>query len=413
MRKMILVPVFPGVVLACTNSGHLLGSASRGDGGGMDGNTSERGGDAGAVDGPRLSCSGLGAPIRLPTAAGPQCASVLSQRSHRFALCSCDSVNVTARINTDFFDSTGASVALPPPAAVGINGDLQSSNIIQILGSVYVAGAGGITTSERVVALGSLYVAGPSRALPPASVIDVAGDAYVGGDVDGALLVGGTVHIDPGADTSRANISGGEIVEEPVTVAPPCDCRSNVVELGAAIASAMSNNDNQAAGIAADRLAAVTTSTVLDVPCGSFALTAIDAQQAVFLAVHGRALVAVAGDVVLRAGLTVTLDPGAELDLVVGGRLVASGGNPVGSVAPARFRIWVAGSPSIVFDDAPTVGAVIHAADAQLMASSGLELSGGLLARGVVIGGQLNLHFDHAVLSSGAACGEPATPAVQ
>ena len=412
VRMMILVPVFPGLVLACNSSGHVLGSAARGDGAAMDGAAGTGGiPDAGAVDGQRASCSGLGNPIRLPTATGPQCASVLSQRSHRFALCICDSLNVTASIYTDFFDSTGAGLAPPPPAAVGINGDLQSSDVVQVLGSVYVAGAGGITTSERVVAVGSLHVAGPSRALPPSSLIDVAGDVYAGGDVEGALLVGGTLHIDPGADTSLAGISAAEIIQEPVAVAPPCDCRPGFVDLVGAITSTMRDNDNQAAKIAPDRLAAVTTSTVLDIPCGSFALSSIDAQQAVFFAVHGRALLAVSGDVVFRAGFTVTLDPGAELDLLVGGRLLASGGGPIGSVAPARFRIWVAGSQSIVFDDDPPVGAMIHAAGAQLTASSGLELSGGLHTRALSTGGQLNLHFDQAVLSSGAACGEPtATP---
>jgi hypothetical protein len=120
----------------------------------------------------------------------------------------------------------------------------------------------------------------------------------------------------------------------------------------------------------------------------------------------------VAGDVVLRAGFTVALDPGAELDLLVGGRLLTSGSNAIGSQTPARFRIWVAGSQSVVLDDDPTVGAVIHAAGAQVTASSGLELAGGLFAKTLTAGAQVNVHYDQAVLSAGTTCGEPAATPV-
>ena len=150
--------------------------------------------------------------------------------------------------------------------------------------------------------------------------------------------------------------------------------------------------------------------TVVDIPCGHYALSAIDAQQAVRLVVHGRALLAVAGNVFLRAGLTVVLDPDAELDLLIGGRLETSGGLPIGSASPARFRIWVPGPQVVVFDDRPTVGAIIHAPKAVVTAAAGLDLSGGLLA-GSLLSGQMSLHYDQAVLSSGGSCGEPtATP---
>jgi hypothetical protein len=195
-------------------------------------------------------------------------------------------------------------------------------------------------------------------------------------------------------------------------VPPPCDCGAGFVDVAGAIAAAVARNDDQAAGFAPDRLSAVTASTVLDVPCGTYALTGIDTQQSLFLAVHGRALLAVSGDVVLRAGFTVTLDPGAELDLLIGGRLLSSGNNTIGSMTPARFRIWVSGSQSVVFDDDPNVGAVIYAGGAQVAASSGLELSGALFAKTLTSGSQVNLHFDQAVLSSGTTCGEPAATPV-
>jgi hypothetical protein len=246
----------------------------------------------------------------------------------------------------------------------------------------------------------------------PSGDVDVGEDAFAGGDIQGIIIVGGTLHIDPGAVDALAVIAASYTVTEPVSVAPPCDCGAGTVDVGAAIAAAVATNDDAAAGFGPDRLAAVTTSTLLDIPCGTYALSSIDAQQSLFLAVHGRALLAVSGDVVLRAGFTVTLDPGAELDLLVGGRLLTSGSTSIGSMTPARFRIWVAGSQTVVFDDDPTVGAMIHARDAQVTASSGLELQGGLFARTLTAGAQVNVHFDQAVFSAGASCGEPTATAV-
>src|SRR5262249_54769936 len=154
----------------------------------------------------------------------------------------------------------------------------------------------------------------------------------------------------PSAITALAFISidTPAILRQPISVPPPCDCGAPVADIPGALAATAARNDNLAAGLSPGRLAAVDTSTAVDLPRGQDRLSAISAQQALFLAVHGRALLAVAGNVDLRAGLTVALDPDAELDLIVGGRLTSSGGASIGSTAPARFRIWLAGSDSIV-----------------------------------------------------------------
>jgi hypothetical protein len=409
LRRIGLLLAFPGIAPACGESGHLLGRAGAQPG------DAATGGDGGATDGSgdgaRVACSGLGPPVMLPWPGGSACASALTARHHRFALCACDSLNATFPLYTDSFDSSGAVIGAQPAAAIGIDGDLQASTVVQARGSVYVTGAGGITSSDRIVSLGSLRVSGPTRALP-GSVVDVLQDAYAGGDLQGLIILGGTLHVDPGANTALAQIYAENIVSEPVSVAPPCDCGPNAVDVAGAIAAAVRVNDDAAAGFTPDRLAAVTSSTLLDVPCGTYALSSIDTHSSLVLAVHGRALVAVAGDVVLRAGFTVTLDPGAELDLVVGGRLLTSGSNAIGSLTPARFRIWVAGSQTVVFDDKPNVGAVVHAPGAPVTASSGLELSGALFAKTVSAGARVNVHFDQAIFSVGASCGEPTATAV-
>jgi len=416
LGKISLLLAVPGIAPACGNSGHLLGRAAGAAGAQMgDGSTGGAGGGTDARDGAgetgAVACSGQGPAITLPSAAGSVCASALTAREHRFALCACDSLNVTSPIYTDAFDSSGAVIGNQPPAAIGVNGDLQAGVVVQAQGSVYVAGAGGLMSTDRLVSLGSVRVAGPTRSLP-GNIVDVAQDVYAGGDLEGFIILGGTLHVSPGASTAAANIYAADIVREPVSVAAPCDCAQNVVDVAGAIASATRSNDDAAAGFAPDRLAAVTTSTLLDIPCGTYALSSIDTRSALVLAVHGRALLAIGGDVVLRAGFAVTLDPGAELDLLVGGRLLTSGSNTIGSMTPARFRIWVAGTQTVAFDDTPSVGAIVHAPAAQVTASSGLELSGALFAKTLSAGARVNIHFDQAVFSVGASCGEPAATAV-
>jgi hypothetical protein len=356
-----------------------------------------------------LSCSGLGAPIQLPTAAGDLCAGVLASRAHRFALCTCADLGVIAPITLDVFDSTMGTVSGQKAAAVGVNGDLQAVAPIRAAGALYVAGAEGVTTSATLTTAASFRVAGSTHVT--SSSVDVATDAYLGSDVSGSLAVHGTLHLAPAAITTQAIIAAGATVREPVAVPPPCDCAPGFVDLPAAIAATAKHNDNVAAGLTIDRLGAVGTSSALDLSCGHYIVSAIDAQQTVFLAVHGRALLAVSGDVLLRGGLTVSLDPGAELDLLVGGRFETSGPSPIGATSPARFRIWVASSELVGLFDGPSVRAMLYAPSAVVVAPDGLELSGGLFAQSLVAG-EVGLHFDQAVFSAGASCGEAAVHAV-
>jgi len=260
-----------------------------------------------------------------------------------------------------------------------------------------------------------------TKASPPTSVLDetwanvppmrsdVGGDAFVAGALSGDVRISGTLHV-PAGVVVGPQVQAASVAREAVVVAPPCDCSAGFVDVAGAIALAAATNGDAAAGLSPSALENVVAPTRIDLPCGTTLLEDIDAQAKVTLAVHGRALLAVPGDVVVRAGFDVALDPGAELDLLVGGRLAESGaGAGFGiTTAPARFRVWVAGTSSISFDGGPTVGAIVHAAGAPVSASAGLTLSGSLLARSLTLGGEAALHFDRAVLSAGAACGEPA-----
>jgi hypothetical protein len=357
------------------------------------------------------ACTGTGDPIQLPTATGPACAAALAARGHRFTLCSCDTLTARSRIRTDAFDSRDATVSDEIAAAIGINGGLVAIAEVRAGGALYVAGGTGVLGSDQVRSATSLRVGGPLTML--VGNADIGADAFVAGDVTGSVRVSGALHV-PTSATLGSDVQAGSIVREPVTVAPPCDCSTGAAVAAAAIASAAAANGNAAIGLASDALAGVTAPLRLDLPCGVFHVDGIDAAASITLAVHGRALLAVAGDVDVDADVTVELDPAAELDLVVGGRLSIGGaGVTFGApAAPARFRVWITGSNSVVFDYQPTIAAVMHAPAAAVSAPDGLELRGSLLARDLTVGSDSMLRYDRAILAAGTVCGEPAADIV-
>lgn len=351
-------------------------------------------------------CSGLGDPIRLPTASGSVCAAALAARGHRFAFCACAAADVTSRLRTDAFDSTDSSLQDATSSAVGINAGLQTTAELRAGGAIYVAGSAGAMAADHLQSGASLRIGGPLALT--ASNADVALDGFVAGDVTGDVRITGTLHV-PSTASVDSNVQAAAVAREAVSVSPPCDCTSGFADIAAALAGALAQNGDAAAGIAVDQLTSPAAGAVLDLPCGTFYLSSINASAALTLAVHGHALLAVGGDVSLRGGLTVALDDGAELDLLVGGLLVTNGASTIGTLtASARFRIWIAGAVSVVLDGAPKIGAVIHAPAAAITASQGLELYGSLLAGSFEFDDDTLLHFDHAILSGGLPCGEPA-----
>ena len=355
-------------------------------------------------------CSGLGAPIQLPTATGAACAAALATRGHRFALCSCESVSAPARIRTDSFDSRLTPAFQETDAAIGIGGDLVANAEVRAGGALHVAGPGGIRTSTQLRSAGSLRVGGP--AMLSDQNVDIDTDAFVNGNISGRLRVNGTLHVPPGAQLT-GGVEYTTLVNEAITVSPPCDCSAGFVNIAGAIAAAATTNADAAIGLQPTALADVTTPATIVLPCGVFYLADIDAEAPVTLVVRGHTLLAVGGDVTARAGFTVQLDPSAELDLLVLGQLIVTGGGTFGATGAApRFRVWVASTTTVLFDGAPAINGVIHAPTAPVTASGGLPLWGSLLARSVAIGADSDLHFDRAIREAGAICNEPAAAPV-
>ena len=398
--------------MACHRDIRLLpvgdndGVAGAGVGGAGAGGAAAAGLDGGAgAAGATAACSGLGDPIKLPTSAGATCAAALETRGHQFALCACDTLTLGARLRTDAFDSTNSGNNDQVSAAVGTDGALVTTAELEAGGAIYVADPGGVSAGGHLQAGASFRSGGRLTMLSSNAEADLLGDAYINGDITGMVKVSGTLFV-PTTVTVGSNVEAKVVSPGPVLVPAPCDCSDGFVQVADAITAAAAANGDAAAGFDPDALAMVSIATQLSLGCGTYFLKAIDATAPVTLVVHGRALLAVANSMSLGAGLTVALDSSAELDLLVGGWINTGGGTIGAPSAPARFRIWTASTDSLTFDDQPTIAAVVHAPGSVATATSGLTLSGSLFVKTLNLGGDSELHYDRAILSAGAECGE-------
>jgi len=397
-------------VPACTRDLGLLGRIDAGTGadrpqvdlnGPPDSSDATGAGGAGGTYG---LCDG--ARVRFPDASGT-CAGTLASRSHRYALCSCGDWSPGAPLSTNPFSSNPAAIpAGPVSAAVGVNGKLVASDELSIRGSLYASGYGGISTTAALDVYKTLHSAGPVSVTPPGGLASVYGtDAYVAGDVTGALHVSGTLHA-----PSTAMLSGAAtymtIARETVSVPDPCDC-AMPFDVTSVITATATANDNTSISLDPDYLVNPSGTITLDLPCGRFFLSSIIAQSIVNLRVHGHTLMAIAGGVTLKGGLTVQFDPGAELDLLIGGALTSYGPYPVGDYEPAPLRVWMAGSAPISLYGDPVVGGIFRAPLSTVTAPNGMLFYGSMIAASFDFGDAVQWYYDQVVLSSGVACGDP------
>ena len=344
--------------------------------------------------------------MRFATTAGPTCAATIAARAHRTGICSCSDWTVSGPVQIT--NSASAPGEVPGYVALGVNGALVAVNDVTVAGAVYASGVKGVTVGGRVDVDASLRSGGPITFVGPGQAT-VGGDVYGSSDVLGPARITGVLHLPAGAIVGAATFPAA-VVREAVKLDPPCDCAAPF-DVSAAIAAAMATNDNAGLGLTVDGLANVTTVNKVDFSCGTYAFSSISSQASLTFIIHGRVLIAVAGDVLLQRGFGVVFDqtvPGAELDLLVLGSFTANGGSvPVGTMYGALLRVWIAGAGPIAVPNAPVLGGVFHAPGAALTAPRGLTLIGSITAGSLAVAGLVSVDYDDAILEAGAACGDP------
>jgi hypothetical protein len=246
----------------------------------------------------------------------------------------------------DAFDSaTGPYVPGGLGGSVGADGTVSSSSTFHATGDVRISGAAGFRAGSGRYTLNEALRVGAM--FDGTNNVDVDHDGYLGGTIaNRGATFGGTIHT-PSCAAVPAVVTAAACVDEAVSVPPPCACTpADVLPIGAIVAhyADAANNDDATVGLDPDVLAAPSGPIRLDLPCGRYYLTSLSASRPVTIAAHGHTALFIGGDITVSAALLFALDPGATLDVFVGGRLVDSGSLAIGSPAfPSATRFYVDG----------------------------------------------------------------------
>ena len=367
------------------------------------------GADAGSDAG--QACDGVGPPVSVGD--GPRgralCAGGVAERTFRYALCSCSTIAFSTAVHTDSFDSRRGPYRAPGGrgGAIGSNGDVTLSSPMAFGGSLWAAGAGGLSAPSAgspIEVGGELRSGGP---LDSASTVDVALDAFVAGDVRATELNVGGALVTPASATVSAPIERvGSRRTEPVVVPPPCDCDpAALLDISSLVDAAAVRNDDALVPIESTSLSGYEGDTRITFPCGRYFLDGVSGGGALTFEVTGRAAVYVRGDLAPGGDFRVELADGAELDLFVSGVLVSSGAILFGSPArPAAARLYLGGAGAVNLTSTSTFAGNVYAPRADVQTSGALEVFGSIFVGGIAASGGVNIHYDAAVLDVGADC---------
>jgi hypothetical protein len=365
-------------------------------------------------------CVAPGPIVHLGGTDDSTCAGAVAARLGRYALCTCSDLTLTGSLSV----SVPRDVAGPPPtpgvppspaflAAVGTDGSANISGFTHVKGSLVAAGTVGVLFTNDGMVLGNVHSGGSMSTLAKLPLF-IAGDAFVNGDINGAFAVQGSIHIPP-TSAVAPEVQAGSITQEAISVAAPCGCGNGpAFDIAAAVASRKDKNANASLGFSDSHLSGESTSETIDWPCGEYYLTEIRTDQNAPLEfrIHGRVGIFVAGDVNLGNNLNVTLDPGAELDIVVAGSFFLTGrvfGSPV---TPALTRLWV-GSTTVSLPDQVQFGAAVYAPAAVFSAGVGLTFSGTLFVDTLSVLGDVRITYDPTATQAGQSCGATAPAPIE
>ncbi|MFY2562706.1 DUF7305 domain-containing protein [Corallococcus terminator] len=333
------------------------------------------------------------------------CSGHLAERAFRFALCSCDRLAFSAALTTDAFRSSmGKYVPGGQGGSVATNGGVAANDTLKVGGGLSAGGADGISLGRGLSVGGGLYSGGPLTGNVSAQVT---GNAWVRGDVGlASLTVEGKLAV-PAERNMSGTVTALEVLREPVDSVAPCACDdASRVDIRGLIANHAERNHNEAIGLEATSLAGFNGERTLELPCGRFFLTGIEGQGRLNLVVRERTALFVRGDVVIGERLSVDVVPPGELDLFIGGDVTVAGQLLLGSVdAPARVRVYSAGTGTLGISAGSVIAGNFYAPAATMTLSGNAEVYGSLFVRHIESSGALGLHYDADVLALGSACG--------
>lgn len=340
------------------------------------------------------NCAAGGPPVLVGPTDGPAtCAGTLAQVTFRWGLCSCSGISASSAITIDAFSSSLPDGGLG--GSLGANGTYSAAREFRVTGAMWLEDSLSAAAAGQV---GDLNVGGTCTG----ANTQVTHDARVTGNVS-ALRVGGQLLVSPGS-TVGTDVTAGSLVRGPVVVPPPCDCKPEQrVDILGIIANGKQSNDNASISLSPSVLTALSAPTRLDLPCGRYFLTRINANQPTTIAIHGRTALFIEGDLSAAGDLAFSVDPGAELDVFIGGGVTSSGAIRFGSPErPAQSRFYLHGG--ISSSTRGVLAGNFYLPTSTFSTSGGAHVYGSVFCGSLGASGSLDVHYDQAIRNAGVLC---------
>jgi hypothetical protein len=271
-----------------------------------------------------------------------------------------------------------------------------------IFGDLWASCPGGINDSSDEYIAHDVRSGGP---LSSSATMTIGNDAYANGSVTGGVNIGGKLYAPTGANVGV--MPKGGVVRGPVSFPPPCDCQPNqIVPINAMVmAHASPNNDDATIGLNPNVMASPGAPTRLDLPCGSYYLTAIRPQVPVTIWAHGHTALYIGGDVTSADDITFGVDPTGTFDIFIAGTLSTQGRLTIGSPNyPALMRVYIGGTAGVTFSSDAIVAANIYVPNGPVTWSAGTDAFGSVFAHNFTATAAVRIHYDTAVLGQGTNC---------
>jgi len=307
------------------------------------------------------------------------CTGALAAATFTRAICACGTIQGSNAFITDGFDSSVGG----PTGALG--GDVAANAGIFWSGSSNIGGTlwtpGNVTSSNPSVVRGNLRL---GNTLSGSGLFTVNGNAFTVKTLPGNARVLGT--------TTKVT-----------SVATPCDCSNKVPVASIVVAHRAPANDNSALNLSPTVLVG-NNPAKLDLPCGNYYLSQVNAAQPLTIAVHGHTALYVDGNLQASQTLTFQIDPGATLDTFVSGNFSATQTLNLGSLSrPGSCRLFVAGT-SFVASGAVAYGCNVYAPNALITLANNSVVSGSIFGANVQSSGNATVHYDKSILGAGSEC---------
>lgn len=373
-------------------------------GGGDDAGTGGGGGDDGGQSG---YCAGSGPPIVVGdtgTSGAARCSGQVAAAAFRYGLCVCKDLSPANTIAVDAFDSTApGATTFGSGGSVGSNGNINPSSGISVGGNLQVSGSSSgqnITVGQDLLLNSSINE----------SQVVVGRNAQVNGDVQitGLLKVPGTLTVPAGRAINAGSMQVATTVRAAVSVPAPCDCSPTQIFPIASYVEARrpsTANDNASIGLDPDRFNNFRGDQTLNLPCGRFFLNRITGAGKLTIGVSGRTALFIGGDVNIESDFGVKITGSGELDLFLNGNLTSSAPLNFGDrSAPARVRLYMAGSRNINLSANSVINGNIYAPESALVTSGSLTVYGAIFVSSFNPSGAVNIHHDIAVLKAAESC---------